>query len=365
MSVEKRVTKSGAVRYDVRLRDPDGRPYKRTFRTKREAEQFEAGQMVDRSRGTWIDPRRGRITFADWSSEWYGSARHKWRTRTAEKHEMALRVHWTPRFGSMVLSSLAPRDIQRAVNELAASHGSGSVRTYYGTLRAYMRAAVDMELIGRSPCRAITLPKAATAERRLVTPRELHALADAVGPEWRCLVLLGGVVGLRFGEAAALRVRDVDFTAGSVSVSRTVVEDNGRLEIGEPKTTAGHRTLALPAELVEELRAHVELWSIDGDELLFADGFGGPLRRGNFRQRVFMPALAAVGLDGLTFHGLRHSAATQWVANGLDPRTVQHRLGHADPRLVLRLYAHALSEADRRAAAASSSIFWGDGNRSR
>ena len=365
MSVEKRVTKSGAVRYDVRLRDPDGRPYKRTFRTKREAERFEAGQLVDRSRGTWIDPRRGRITFADWSSEWYGSAQHKWRTRTAEKHEMALRVHWTPRFGPMVLASLAPRDVQRAVNELAASHGSGSVRTYYGTLRACMRAAVDMELIGRSPCRAITLPKAATAERRLVTPRELHALADAVGPEWRCLVLLGGVVGLRFGEAAALRVRDVDFVAGSVSVSRTVVEDNGRLEIGEPKTTAGHRTLALPAELLEELRAHVELWGIDGDELLFADGFGGPLRRGNFRQRVFMPALAAAGLDGLTFHGLRHSAATQWVANGLDPRTVQHRLGHADPRLVLRLYAHALSEADRRAAAASSSIFWGDGERSR
>jgi len=78
-----------------------------------------------------------------------------------------------------------------------------------------------------------------------------------------------------------------------------------------------------------------------------------------------MPALAAAGLDGLTFHGLRHSAATQWVANGLDPRTVQHRLGHADPRLVLRLYAHALSEADRRAAAASSSIFWGDGERTR
>lgn len=358
MSVEKRVTGSGAVRYDVRLRTPDGRPYKRTFRTKREAERFEASQLVDRARGTWIDPRHGQVTFAEWAAEWFQSAQHRWRPRTAEKHEMALRAHWTPRLGSLDLGAMTPRHVQAAVNDLATTHEPGSVRTYYGTLRACLRAAVDMEMIGRTPCRAINLPQLQPSERQLVTPEQLHRLADAVGPEWRCLILFGGVVGLRLGEVLALRVRDVDFSARSVSVARTLGERNGHLEFGEPKTAAGHRTLALPVELVDEIQAHVKLLGIGGDELLFADSFGGPLRRGNFRRRVFTPATEAIGLQGLTFHGLRHSAATLWVANGMDPRTVQHRLGHADPRLVLRLYAHALSDADQRAAAASSGIFW-------
>lgn len=74
-------------------------------------------------------------------------------------------------------------------------------------------------------------------------------------------------------------------------------------------------------------------------------------------------AVEQTGLDGLTFHGLRHSAATQWVANGIDARTVQYRLGHADPRLVLRLYAHASTPADRRAAEVSSTVFWDEDRR--
>ncbi len=66
--------------------------------------------------------------------------------------------------------------------------------------------------------------------------------------------------------------------------------------------------------------------------------------------RVWVPAVRRANLEGLTFHGLRHAAATAWVAAGVDLRTAQHRLGHATPRLVLELYAHATTEADRAAA---------------
>ncbi len=69
-------------------------------------------------------------------------------------------------------------------------------------------------------------------------------------------------------------------------------------------------------------------------------------------QRVWLPALELAGLSDprLTFHGLRHSAATAWVAAGVGIRTAQHRLGHSTPRLVLALYAHATTQADRDAA---------------
>jgi integrase len=64
--------------------------------------------------------------------------------------------------------------------------------------------------------------------------------------------------------------------------------------------------------------------------------------------------------EELTFHGLRHAAATSWVAAGIDLRTAQHRLGHATPRLVLELYAHATTEADRAAADLMGARLFGD-----
>ncbi len=83
---------------------------------------------------------------------------------------------------------------------------------------------------------------------------------------------------------------------------------------------------------------------------MFATPEGGPLRYSLFRSRIWVPAVRRAKLDGLTFHSLRHAAAAARVAAGVDPRTAQHRLGHATPRLVLELYAHATTEADRAAA---------------
>ncbi len=359
MSIERRTTSGGAVRYFVRLRRPDGSQYARSFKTKREAKQFQATELADRARGTWLDPQASRISFAEWVDEWLHSSRPRWKTRTASKHEMAMRAHWIPALGGQTLEALTPRVIQSAVSDLAASLSPSSIQTYYGTLRSCLSDAVESDLVGRSPCRGVKLPAKASTEKRVITPSELHRLSDAVGEEWRALIYLGGVVGLRFGEATALRVCDVDLDAGSVSIRRTVVDDDGRLGIGVPKTAAAVRTLAMPSPMTDELRDHVVRLGIDGDELLFADAFGGPLRRSNFRSRVFAPAVERAGLDGLTFHGLRHSAATQWVSHGLDPRTVQHRLGHSDPRLVLQLYAHAVSDVDARAAQETTSIYWG------
>ena len=83
-----------------------------------------------------------------------------------------------------------------------------------------------------------------------------------------------------------------------------------------------------------------------------------PVRRSSFRSQVFLPAVEGLGLAGLTFHGLRHSAATQWVADGVDLRTAQAWLGHADPHLVLRLYAHASDSAGISAAETVAERFW-------
>jgi integrase len=105
--------------------------------------------------------------------------------------------------------------------------------------------------------------------------------------------------------------------------------------------------------LTDELAAHLARSGLNAgsaDALLFTGVRGGILRR-SWAHRHFNPAVARAGLpEGVTFHGLRHVATSYMVAGNEHPRTIQHRLGHADPRLSMRLYAHVPDDVDRAAA---------------
>jgi integrase len=113
---------------------------------------------------------------------------------------------------------------------MVAELSPATVRTNYGVLRAVLVAAVEADLIGRSPCRGIRLP----IEDRRRAPRflgaeELHRLAAAMPIDYWPMVYVAGVLGLRWSEVAGLRVGRVDFLRRSVSVVETVAEVEGRL----------------------------------------------------------------------------------------------------------------------------------------
>jgi integrase len=92
---------------------------------------------------------------------------------------------------------------------------------------------------------------------------------------------------------------------------------------------------------------------------VFTSDSGQPLRRSNFARRVWRPACERVGLDGVSFHSLRHTAATLMIAGGADAKKVQRRLGHANIRMTYDLYGHLLPEADEEVAS-SLDTFWLD-----
>lgn len=152
-----------------------------------------------------------------------------------------------------------------------------------------------------------------------------------------------------------LRVGRVDFLRGTLTVAEQLTRGrHGSMATGEPKSDAGRRTLSVPAELMEMLAAHLARRGITGRDpagFVFASPGGAPLDYTNWRRRVWKPATIKAGLDGLTFHDLRRANATGLVAEGVDVRTAQARLGHSDPRLTLAIYAQATGEADRSAAA--------------
>jgi integrase len=97
----------------------------------------------------------------------------------------------------------------------------------------------------------------------------------------------------------------------------------------------------------------------DGHRLVFTSPDGTPLDYSNWRRRVWLPAASFAGLSGASFHDLRRTNATQLVVAGVDVKTAQARLGHADPRLTLAVYAQAVDEADRAAAERLGERFFG------
>ncbi|MGH3848301.1 MAG: site-specific integrase [Pseudonocardiaceae bacterium] len=160
-----------------------------------------------------------------------------------------------------------------------------------------------------------------------------------------------GASALREGELFALRWGDVDLVAATITVRRKRLRlASGEVIEDDPKSRAGRRTVALPAVLVAELERHRAVFgAADSDDYVFESAGGTPLERSNFRQRVWLPATRAVGLDGLRFHNLRHTAGTLAARTGATTKELMARLGHASPRASM-IYQHASQDRDRRIA---------------
>jgi integrase len=149
-------------------------------------------------------------------------------------------------------------------------------------------------------------------------------------------VLVLAFCGLRWGEAAGLKVGRLDLLRRRLTVAETLTEVGGRLGWGAPKN---HQTRSVPlpgflADLVAEVVAGKA-----PSELVFTTWRGRPLRNLNFRRDVFDPAATDAGLAGLTPHELRHTAASLAVAAGANVKAVQRMLGHASAAMTLDVYA--------------------------
>ncbi|MGH3420829.1 MAG: tyrosine-type recombinase/integrase [Streptosporangiaceae bacterium] len=359
MSVHRRNIRDGVV-YDVRLRGTDGRAYKRTFRTRKEADTFAAQQKAERSKGNWIDPRAGQVTFRDYSTTWLAD-RATLRRRTRELYEGELRLHILPAFGNVNLSDLTPERVRRWHADLirAGRPGAPTVAKCYRLLRAILNTAVDDGIIAKSPCRIKQAGTERSPERPVATIEQVLELCDTMGGKYRALVLLATFAGLRVGEILGLTRSSLDLDAGTVTVTRQLQElAGGQFHTAPPKSDAGRRSVALPAFAVPHLRAHLETFAAPGrDGLLFLGEEGGPLRRAVL-WRHWQAAIDEVGMKGFHVHDLRHTGNTLAAATGASTKELMARMGHASPEAALR-YQHATAGRDAAIANALDQMVGG------
>jgi integrase len=211
---------------------------------------------------------------------------------------------------------------------------------------------VEAGYLLRNPCTVKGAGQERAPEMRFATVAQIAALADAINPRYRALVLVAAYGGLRWGELVGLRVKRIDLLHGRVTVAEQVAEVNGQLLPGLPKTEAGRRTVTLPAVAAVALAEHLANFAEPGpDGLVFPSPEGGYLRRSNFRRRWWLRATRAAGVEGLRFHDLRHSAATLALAAGANTRELMERMGHTSPTVALR-YQHVMAGRDQAIATA-------------
>jgi integrase len=353
------VRKLPSGRYQARYRDPSGHRHRapRTFATLADANGWLSATEAAIVRGAWIDPRAGTITFREYADGWLES-RPGLRPRTVELYRSLLDRHLVPAFGDHQLGKLTAPVVRHWYARLLRSSAPGrvTVAKCYRLLRAILNTAVADELIGRNPCAISGAGIERTPERPTATIAQVWALADAVEPRFRALVLTAAFAGLRFGELAAITRKRVDLGAGTISVVENQVElSGGVLIIGPPKSEAGRRTLVIPDALVPELAAHLDVFVAPGDDArVFTGAKGAPIRRHNWWGK-WKDAMETVGLTGFRFHDLRHTCNTLTAATGASTRELMHRMGHSSAAAALR-YQHATRDRDAVIAQALNDV---------
>lgn len=332
-------------RYLVRYRKPDGRQTtKRGFVTKRDAEQWLTEVEGAKQRGEFVAVSAGRKPLRDIAVPWLAAKRATVKASTYDGIAGAWTHHVEPAFGDIAVARILPSEIDAWVARLATDRSPTVVRRAHAMLAQALDTAVRDRLITVNPARGVALPRVRTSAHRYLSHVEVRRVADHAG-EHEALVYVLAYGGLRWGEAVALRGRDVDGTR--VRIDRAVVPTKAGWQVGPPKTHE-RRTLYLPAFVAAMLP------EAGPDELIFPAQRGeylrtpGKVQRG--RRQWWQQALEDAGVEYLRIHDLRHTAASLAVQAGAHVKAVQRMLGHRSAAVTLDVYAD-LWDSDLEAVA--------------
>jgi integrase len=160
---------------------------------------------------------------------------------------------------------------------------------------------------------------------------------------------------MRQGELLGLSVDRVDFLRRTLRVDRQMVDVVGKVPgFGPTKTAASVRTIPVPSVVLEALTAHLQRFGAGRDGLVFTHESGGPIRR-NRAGEVWRAAAKGAGVEGRSFHDLRHYCASVLIASGASVKVVQLHLGHAKAGQTLDCYRHLWPEDEDRTRTALES----------
>ncbi|MGK2903597.1 MAG: tyrosine-type recombinase/integrase [Mycobacterium sp.] len=344
MATPRRYQTAGGERWEVRFRQPNGNTSrKRGFATKRDANAWANTTEVSKLAGAYIAPAGGRITVGELGAAWLTNQAHHKPSWTA-RLESVWRIHVEPAWGTRRIADIRPTEVQTWLSRLSLTLSASSVAHAHTVLAGIIDTAVADRRLTANPARGVKLPRKSVGKaRNYLTPAQTNALAEASKhPE---IVMLLATTGLRWGEMAALRVRDIDLGRGRIRVERSASKVNATTVIGTTKTHAV-RSVAVPASVLKLLAPAMVGKSLD--ELLWCRADGNPLRPPTtthwFGAAAKRCQTADPAFPRITVHELRHTAASLMIASGANVKSVQSQLGHKTATMTLDTYGHLFAD---------------------
>lgn len=311
-----------------------------------------------------------------------------WQTKYAEKGGLSeqtldiylihIKNHIIPALGHMRLDQIKPIHIVNFLAQLKKVDGQSlSVSTaqyIYRVLRNILQRATDWKIINSNPAADVNKPSERDQiekEANVYDEKEVKHLLELVQdelPQWRVFITLALAAGLRRGELLGLEWSHIDLEKGTIQVKQIITKGSGGKPILKgPKSRKSKRIISLPAMMIEELKRYQihwkkekmrmrDLWVENEHDFIFCNEDG----------RHYYPSTPTLWWRRFTeradvrfirLHDLRHTSATLLINQGVHAKIISERLGHADIRITMDTYGHALQSADKEAANKLDSIF--------
>jgi integrase len=357
------------LKYDVGLNPATGRRitrFKTVHGAKRDAQRELRAILTALNAGAYADPRK--LTVGQWLNQWLAEAQHVVARKTLERYREIVDRHLVPALGAIPLGKLQPVHVQAYYTQaLAAGRRDGTgglsaqtVVHHDRVLNVALKRARSLRLIASNPVEDVSRPRVERHEIEALEPAEAAALLNAArSNRMFALVFLALATGLRRGEILGLRWCDVDLEGRRLTVAQSLEQTvAGGLKFKAPKTKRSRGTIALSLALVEELQTYrarqaTERLALgmgrDPAGLVFTSIDGAPLRPDGVTWR-FAKLVNQAGVRRISFHGLRHTHATDLLRAGVHPKIASERLGHSSVATTLDIYSHALPGLQEEAA---------------
>lgn len=357
-------------RWKASYTGPDGLLYEaaHTFDAKEDAEAWLTDRRREINQELWLPPatveqkaakRKADVTFGEYADGWLETRTVRGRPlrpRTKAHYRGLLDGHIVPTFGAKPIRSITMQMVDRWYAKTLPDHPTMRAHCY-SLLKTILETALTRDrLIDSNPC---VIRGGGTTERKIkprpATLEQLNVIVEEMPENLRLMVLLATWCAMRFGELVELQRRDIDLGEGVIRIRRAAVRVEKRWEVGDPKSDAGKRDVAIPPHIIPAVKDHLSKHvGRQRDALLFPARNGGHLQPSTF-QRHFYPGRDRAGRPDLRFHDCRHTGATMAAQTGATLAELMARLGHSTPQAAMR-YQHAAQGRDKAIAEALSKL---------
>lgn len=290
--------------------------------------------------------------------------------KTYQKYDSTLRLYILPYLGQKKLSTITPQNVQSLLNDWSTGNlkvkkghpiSSSTIRCARRYLSELFNYTVNIGLLIKNPIKLTKAPRLVTTEIHNLTNAMKIQMQTNIDSPYRMNYYASYIAtkiaigtGMRLGEVFGLCWDCVDLNHNIISVRRSIQTGDKEQVFQDTKTKTSRRSIPITKDLCQELITYKEFQSnyaktlgdkwVDTYVVIISGIFGKILSTSNFKSRYFIPILKQLNLDYITFHDLRHTHATLLLAQKINPKIVQERLGHSTITLTLDTYSHLIPD---------------------